>query len=161
MKTFTIAVIAGDGVGTEVVPQAKSVLDAIAAKHNLTFVFEDFDWGSDHFFRWGRMMPAGAIDRLLDQFDRHADVAVAGPRLVDAGGRAELSFGRMVGPLNEWRQKHATGVEEATRREHFPDWVSGACLLVRRATQPSIVFIGLSNDLITRSTGSRLEKARQ
>ena len=78
------------------------------------------------------IVPAGAIDRLLSAFDRHADVAVAGPRLVDASGRAELSFGRMVGPLNEFRQKHATGVEEATRQERFPDWVSGACLLVRR-----------------------------
>jgi N-acetylglucosaminyl-diphospho-decaprenol L-rhamnosyltransferase len=77
--------------------------------------------------------PAGAIDRLLDVFDLHPDVAVAGPRLVDAGGRAELSFGRMVGPLNELRQKHATGVDAATRLEQFPDWVSGACLLVRRS----------------------------
>jgi N-acetylglucosaminyl-diphospho-decaprenol L-rhamnosyltransferase len=65
-------------------------------------------------------------------FERHADVAVAGPRLVDAGGRAELSFGRMVSPLNELRQKHATGIDAATRQEQFPDWVSGACLLVRR-----------------------------
>ena len=79
------------------------------------------------------IVPAGAIDRLLDVFDLHPDVAVAGPRLVDAGGRAELSFGRMVGPLNELRQKHATGVEAATRQEQFPDWVSGACLLVRRS----------------------------
>jgi len=79
------------------------------------------------------IVPAGAIDRLLDVFDLHPDVAVAGPRLVDAGGRAELSFGRMVGPLNELRQKHATGVDSATRQEQFPDWVSGACLLVRRS----------------------------
>ena len=79
------------------------------------------------------IVPASAIDRLLDVFDLHPDVAVAGPRLVDAGGRAELSFGRMVGPLNELRQKHATGVEAATRQEQFPDWVSGACLLVRRS----------------------------
>jgi len=79
------------------------------------------------------IVPASAIDRLLDVFDLHPDVAVAGPRLVDAGGRAELSFGRMVGPLNELRQKHATGVDSATRQEQFPDWVSGACLLVRRS----------------------------
>ena len=79
------------------------------------------------------IVPAGAIDRLLGVLDLHPDVAVAGPRLVDAVGRAELSFGRMVGPLNELRQKHATGVEAATRQEQFPDWVSGACLLVRRS----------------------------
>ncbi|MCP6726054.1 isocitrate/isopropylmalate family dehydrogenase, partial [Klebsiella pneumoniae] len=36
MKTFTIAVIAGDGVGTEVIPPAKRVLDAVAKKHQIT-----------------------------------------------------------------------------------------------------------------------------
>jgi N-acetylglucosaminyl-diphospho-decaprenol L-rhamnosyltransferase len=90
------------------------------------------------------VVPAGAIDRMIDELDRHADVAVVGPRLVDTGGRAELSFGHMVGPLSELRQKilmrgHAArqpvispSVERATRREQFPDWISGACLLVRR-----------------------------
>jgi tartrate dehydrogenase/decarboxylase/D-malate dehydrogenase len=82
MKTFTIAVIAGDGVGTEVIPQAKRVLEAVAAKHNLSFVFQDFDWGSDHFFRWGRMMPAGAID-LLQPCDAALLGAVGHPDIPD------------------------------------------------------------------------------
>jgi tartrate dehydrogenase/decarboxylase/D-malate dehydrogenase len=64
MRTFTIASIAGDGVGTEVVPQAKRVLEKIARKHDVSFAFQDFDWGAEHFFRWGRMMPAGALDLL-------------------------------------------------------------------------------------------------
>ena len=64
MKTFTIGVIAGDGVGTEVVPQGKRVLEKVARKHQVTFAFQDFDWGAEHYFRWGRMMPAGAIDLL-------------------------------------------------------------------------------------------------
>src|ERR1700683_1248379 len=64
IKTFTIAVIAGDGVGIEIVPEAKRVLEAAVKKHGVALVFEDFDWGSEHFFRWGRMMPAGAIDLL-------------------------------------------------------------------------------------------------
>jgi GT2 family glycosyltransferase len=84
------------------------------------------------------IVPAGAIDRLIDELDRHQDVGIAGPRLVDGEGRAELSFGRMVGPFNELRQKHATGVEEATRQPRFPDWVSGACLLVRRGDAEAV-----------------------
>ena len=36
MKTFTVAVIAGDGVGTEVIPQAKRVLEKIAQKHDVS-----------------------------------------------------------------------------------------------------------------------------
>jgi GT2 family glycosyltransferase len=80
------------------------------------------------------IVPAGAIDRLITEFARDPDVAVVGPRLVDANGRAELSFGRMIGPFNELRQQwRARGsVDALTRRRQYPDWVSGACLLVRR-----------------------------
>jgi GT2 family glycosyltransferase len=81
------------------------------------------------------VVPRGAIDSLLAELDRRPDVAVVGPRLVDANGRAELSFGDMVGPLAQLKQKkrQREDVDELTRREQFPDWVTGACLLVRRA----------------------------
>ena len=82
MKTFTIAAIAGDGVGTEVVPQAKRVLDAVANKHGVALSFQDFDWGAEHFFRWGRMMPAGAID-LLQPCDAILLGAVGHPDIPD------------------------------------------------------------------------------
>jgi N-acetylglucosaminyl-diphospho-decaprenol L-rhamnosyltransferase len=86
------------------------------------------------------IVPPGAIDRLLHELDRSPDVAVVGPRLVDAGGRPELSFGRMIGPLNELRQKwRARGdVDRLTRQSHYPDWVSGACLLVRRSDAEAV-----------------------
>jgi len=81
------------------------------------------------------IVPARAIDGLLAELERRPDVAVAGPRLVDGQGRAELSFGSMVGPLAQVRQKWiARGdVDSLTRHEQYPDWVTGACLLVRRA----------------------------
>ena len=82
MKTFTIASIAGDGVGTEVVPQAQRVLDRIAKKFDVNFAFQDFDWGASHFFRWGRMMPAGAID-LLQPCDAILLGAVGHPDIPD------------------------------------------------------------------------------
>ncbi|OLC42198.1 MAG: hypothetical protein AUI64_05540 [Acidobacteria bacterium 13_1_40CM_2_64_6] len=82
------------------------------------------------------VVPAGAVDRLLAELHRDPGVAVVGPRLVDATGRAELSYGRMIGPFNELRQKvrnqRPALVDRLTRRRHSPDWVSGACLLVRR-----------------------------
>jgi N-acetylglucosaminyl-diphospho-decaprenol L-rhamnosyltransferase len=85
-------------------------------------------------------VPAGAIDQLLALLSAEPEVAVVGPRLVDAQGRAELSFGRMIGPINEIRQKWlgAGDVEALTRRRHYPDWVSGACLLVRRADAEAV-----------------------
>jgi GT2 family glycosyltransferase len=88
--------------------------------------------------------PAGAVDRLVTELERHPDAAVIGPRLVDESGRAELSFGPMLGPWSELRQKvlfrgQVNGapllsglVERATRRPQSPAWVTGACLLVRR-----------------------------
>jgi GT2 family glycosyltransferase len=87
------------------------------------------------------IIPAGAIDRMLEELDRETDVAVVGPRLVDGAGRAELSFGRMIGPLNEFRQKRlarSAAVEHLTRQRQHPDWVSGACLLVRRADAEAV-----------------------
>lgn len=90
------------------------------------------------------IVPAGAIDRLVSEIGSDERVVALGPRLVDAAGRTEISFGRMIGPLSEVRQKalgHAYDrgwrwavrhVEKRTREPHEPDWVSGACLLVRR-----------------------------
>ncbi len=82
MKTYTIAVIAGDGVGAEVIPEAKRVLEAAVKKHDVRLAFQDFDWGSDHFFRWGRMMPEGAID-LLQPCDAILLGAVGHPEVPD------------------------------------------------------------------------------
>ena len=81
------------------------------------------------------LVPPGALDRLVGRLLATDAAAVAGPRLVDAAGRPELSFGRMISPFNEWRQKRRTPawIEAETAREQFVDWVSGACLLVRRA----------------------------
>jgi N-acetylglucosaminyl-diphospho-decaprenol L-rhamnosyltransferase len=90
------------------------------------------------------LVPPHAIDRLIAALEADARTAVVGPRLVDRDGRVELSFGSMIGPFNELRQKllvrgHAAGVpivsgwvERMTQRPGLPDWVSGACLLVRR-----------------------------
>jgi N-acetylglucosaminyl-diphospho-decaprenol L-rhamnosyltransferase len=90
------------------------------------------------------IVPPHAVDLLLDELRRDRTAVVIGPRLVGPDGRAELSFGSMIGPFNELRQKvlvrgHEKGVapisasvERMTRRPGFPDWVSGACLMVRR-----------------------------
>ncbi len=91
------------------------------------------------------IVPTGSIDRLIAALDARPDAAIAGPRLVNGDGRAELSFGRMLSPLSELRQKvlmrggeHglaplAAYVEWLTRQPRDVDWVSGACMLVRRA----------------------------
>ena len=90
------------------------------------------------------IVPAGSVDSLVDVIDANPAAAIAGPRIVDVGRRAELSFGPMISPLAELRQKilvrgHARRlpaisgiVERMTRNSRSVDWVSGACLLIRR-----------------------------
>jgi len=82
MKTFTIGVIAGDGVGQEVVPSGKRVLEKIGKMYDVEFAWQDFDWGSEHYFRWGKMMPAGALD-LLQPCDAIFLGAIGHPDLPD------------------------------------------------------------------------------
>jgi GT2 family glycosyltransferase len=96
------------------------------------------------------IVPAGAIDTLVGVLRDHPDVSVVGPRLVDREKRAELSFGPMLSPVSEWRQKRlvhgndrrdpaaSRDVERMTRKECLPDWVSGACLLVRRTEAEAV-----------------------
>lgn len=52
-----IAVIPGDGIGTEVVPEGLRVLDAVGRRFGLTFSHDHFDWGCEHYLRTGAMMP--------------------------------------------------------------------------------------------------------
>jgi N-acetylglucosaminyl-diphospho-decaprenol L-rhamnosyltransferase len=90
------------------------------------------------------IVPPGAIDALVAQLQRDPSIGVAGPRLIDGEGRPELSFGRTITPGMEWQRKilqrkieRDAGdtrhwLRNETSREHFVDWVSGACLLVRR-----------------------------
>ena len=96
------------------------------------------------------IVPQGAIDGLIAILRVHPEAAVAGPRLVDAAGQAELSFGPMLAPWAELRQRrlvqglsrrvpHITrAVETMTRQKRYPDWVSGACLLVYRADAEAV-----------------------
>lgn len=60
-----IAVIAGDGIGKEVVPEGLRVLEAAAARHGLAFDFREHDFAScDHYAKYGAMMPEDWKERL-------------------------------------------------------------------------------------------------
>lgn len=90
------------------------------------------------------VVPPGAIPTLVRGLAVHPEAAAAGPRLIDASGFPELSFGWTISPLGELRQKvlgslHRRHVRRVVRRvDHWAReagpraWVSGACLLVRR-----------------------------
>src|SRR5258708_1180406 len=64
MHTFQIAVIAGDGVGQEIIPEAKRLLAALQAKHAFRLEYADCDWGADYYLQHGRMAPADFLEQL-------------------------------------------------------------------------------------------------
>ena len=58
MPTYRIAVIPGDGIGTEVMPEGLRALEAVAKKFDLTLQFDHFDFSSwDYYERHGKMLP--------------------------------------------------------------------------------------------------------
>jgi tartrate dehydrogenase/decarboxylase/D-malate dehydrogenase len=59
-----IAVIPGDGIGKEVVPEGVRVLEKVAAKRGIPFEFAHFDWSCDYYARTGRMMPEDWFETL-------------------------------------------------------------------------------------------------
>ncbi|MBW7902119.1 MAG: tartrate dehydrogenase [Rhodocyclaceae bacterium] len=82
MKTRRIAVIPGDGIGNEVMPEGLRVVQAAAAKFDLPLSFQPFDWANcDYYQRTGRMMPDDWFAQLKD-FDAIYFGAVGWPALV-------------------------------------------------------------------------------
>jgi len=82
MRVYNIAVIAGDGVGPEVIPQAKRVLQKATEGRGFSLFFQDFDWGAEHYFRYGKMAPPGMLD-ILRPFDAILLGAVGHPDIPD------------------------------------------------------------------------------
>src|SRR4051795_10500823 len=65
MKTYSIAAIPGDGIGTEVVAAGLEALNAIAKRDGgLAFKFDHFDWGGEYYKKHGRMMPENGRDLI-------------------------------------------------------------------------------------------------
>ncbi|TWE10256.1 tartrate dehydrogenase [Rudaeicoccus suwonensis] len=65
-RRYTVDLIAGDGIGQEVVPAATRVVDALARRHGFDMTWRDRNWGSAYFFEHGRMMPVDGIEQLSD-----------------------------------------------------------------------------------------------
>ncbi len=82
MATHKIAVIAGDGIGAEVIGEGLKVLRAIAAQHGIVWEFKELPWGSDYYFEHKAMMPPDALDTLAE-FDAVFLGAVGHPELQD------------------------------------------------------------------------------
>jgi tartrate dehydrogenase/decarboxylase/D-malate dehydrogenase len=64
LKKYKIAVIPGDGIGREVVPEGIRVLEAVARRFDISFSWQNFDWSCERYAKTGRMMPEDGLDQL-------------------------------------------------------------------------------------------------
>ena len=90
MKTYRIAVIAGDGIGPDVLAEGIKILETVARMDGtFSFEFTHFPWGCEYYLKEGRMMPEDGMD-ILKQFDAIYLGAVGFPGVPDHISLREL-----------------------------------------------------------------------
>ena len=82
MNTLNIALIPGDGIGMEVMPEGVRALEAAGSKHGVEFKWQEFDWSCERYLETGAMMPEDGIDQLR-AFDAIYLGAVGFPTVAD------------------------------------------------------------------------------
>ena len=83
MNPYRIAVISGDGIGAEVIPEGVRVLEALAHwTPELQLEFQNFDWGSERYLAHGQMIPDGGL-KTLSEFDAIYFGSAGDPRVPD------------------------------------------------------------------------------
>ncbi len=65
-RVYKIAVIAGDGIGLEVVPEGVRVLTEAARKFKFTLQWKEFEWGCAYYKQHGCMMPKDGFEQLRE-----------------------------------------------------------------------------------------------
>ena len=76
-----IAVIAGDGIGPEVIEAAIPVLELAATKHSFELDFERLPYGADHYLKTRERLPEAAFQHLRDDVDAILLGALGDPRV--------------------------------------------------------------------------------
>ncbi len=91
------------------------------------------------------LVPSGSIETMLRIMEERPQVGVLGPLTRNEDGSVQISYGRMISFHAELIQKVLSAGYEAgnrllrwhvvrrSKKEAYPDWVSGACLMLRAA----------------------------
>ena len=67
MKTFKIAVIPGDGIGKEVIPEGIKILETISNRFNIRFLWDEHNWSCEHYAKTGKMMPDDGLQQIAEK----------------------------------------------------------------------------------------------
>jgi len=81
LKTHRIAVIAGDGIGPEVIEAAIPILERVAAKQGFSLAWERLPYSADHYLRTKETLPDTAFRHLRDDIDAIFLGALGDPRV--------------------------------------------------------------------------------
>ena len=154
MPSFRIAVIAGDGIGREVIPAGLAAIEAAARGSDVTLSITEFPWGCEFYLKHHRMLDEDAFDRLAP-FDAIYLGAIGAPTVPD-----HISAGDMILPLrkrfdqyvnlrpmrllpglvsplaNRGRRRHRHGVRARTPKASTRPSEDG-CTSARRTKSPS------------------------
>ena len=88
-----IAIIPGDGIGKEVIPEAVKVLKAAAAAGNREITLTEFDWGADRYLRDGTTLPPDAPEMFQREYDAILLGALGDPRVPKNQHAADILLG--------------------------------------------------------------------
>jgi len=149
LRTYRIAALAGDGIGTEVIPAGIEVLKALASREQFGIEFTPFDWSSERYVRTGAYIPQGGLDELK-KFDAIFFGAVGAPGVPD-----HVSLWGLRLPICQGFDQYANvrpsrllpGIQSVLKNAHEIDWV-----IVRENTEGEYsgaggrVHQGLSNE---------------
>lgn len=85
LKQLKIGLIPGDGIGREVIPAGRAVLENLPAKYDLQFDFVDLEAGFELFQKTGTALPDATVDALKNDCDGALFGAVSSPTTKVAG----------------------------------------------------------------------------
>ncbi|WP_298532826.1 tartrate dehydrogenase [uncultured Algibacter sp.] len=139
MKNYNIAVVPGDGIGNEIVPEGYRVLEAVAKNHDFKITSKTFDWGAGYYLKNGKFLPDNGLESLKE-FDAVYFGSVGLPAVDDTLPAKDYTF-KVRTSFNQYVNYRPVrtypGVTRPLRTEKHIDFV-----IVRENTEGEFVQMG-------------------
>src|SRR3989449_1960648 len=105
-----IAVIAGDGIGPEVIEAAIPILERVATKHGFSLAWERLPYPADHYLKTKEPLPAAALEHLRNDVDAIFLGALGDPRVPGNEHARDILLGLLV-PRNARSEEHTSELQ--------------------------------------------------
>lgn len=139
MSNYKIAVVPGDGIGQEIVPEGLRVIEAVAKKHSFSISTQSFEWGAGYYLKNGQFLPEDGLE-TLKKFDAIYFGSVGLPAVDDTLPARDYTF-KVRTHFNQYVNYRPVrtypGVTRPIRSEKHIDFV-----IVRENTEGEFVQVG-------------------